>query len=493
MKTVPVVVVLGHIDHGKSSLLETIKRDFKITEKESGGITQHIGAYEIEFEGRNITFIDTPGHEAFSEMRSRGAKVADIAILVVAVDEGVKIQTKEAVEIIKKAGIPMIIALNKVDKKEADLQKVKGELKKEGISIEEWGGDIPVVETSAKTGKGIKDLLSIINLVAEISEIKKNIETRSEGVVIESYLDSLRGPTATVILERGKIKVNDIIATNTTHGKIRKIFNFKMVSQEEISAGQSGVVMGLEEVPEVGGLFRSFDSLEEAQKYVNSLKEERKEVEKEETAREEEIEKFLKIVLRADVKGSLEVLQKILKKLKEDKIGIKILKNEVGEITDSDIKIAESENAKIIGFRVGPNITARSISQQKNIEILTFDVIYDIVDGVRKLMRRMIERRKEKVILGKIKPLIIFKSQKRGEKKYRQIVGGKVIEGEIKKASLEVERDETVLGGGKIIEIQEQKRTIDKARAPQEIGILYEGNIKIKQNDTLLVYEIKEI
>lgn len=493
METIPVVVVLGHIDHGKSSLLEAIKRDFRITEKESGGITQHIGAYEIEFGGKRITFIDTPGHEAFSEMRSRGAKVADIAILVVAADEGVKLQTKEAIKIIKEAKTSMIIALNKIDKPEADPQKVKGELQKEGVLIEDWGGDIPLVETSAKTGKGIKDLLSIINLVSDVSEIKKNLQARTRGVIIESYLDSLRGPTATIILEKGRLKMNDIIATDTTYAKIKQIFNFKMIPQKEILAGQAGVMIGFREVPEVGELFNSFESLEDAQKYVDSLKGKQKEIKEPEEARTKEgVEKFLKIVLKADVKGSLEVIQKILKKLKEENVGIKILKSGAGEITDSDIRIADSENAKIIGFRVEPNITARSIAQQKSIEILTFDVIYDVVDSTRKLMRRIIERKKEKIILGRIKTLIIFKSKKRGEKNYRQIVGGKVIEGEVEKANLEIERSGTVLGEGKIIEIQEQKRRIEKARAGQEIGILYEGNLKIKQDDILLVYKIND-
>ena len=494
MKTIPVVVVLGHIDHGKSSLLEAIKRDFRITEKESGGITQHIGAYEVEFEGKKITFIDTPGHEAFSEMRSRGAKVADVAILVVAADEGVMPQTKEAIKIIKETKIPTTVALNKIDKPEADPSRVKGELQKEGILIEEWGGDVPLVKTSAKTGEGIKDLLSMIILVSEVSEIKKDLKAEARGVVIESYLDPLRGPTATIILEKGILKINDIISTYTTCGRVKQIFDSKMNPKEEILAGQAGVLIGCGEVPEVGELFRAFKSLEEAQQYVVSMKEKQKEIkEKEEPEIEGEAEKFLKIILKTDVKGSLEVLQKILLKLREQKIGIKFLKSGVGEITDSDIRTAESEEAKIIGFRVGPNIVARSLSQQKGIEILTFDVIYDLIDGVRKLMRRVIERKKEKTILGKIKPLIIFKSQKKGEKYYRQIIGGRVLEGEIKRSNLEIERGEKILGQGKIIEIQEQKRTIDKARVGQEIGILYEGNLKVKEEDILSVYEIKEI
>ncbi|MFH0987508.1 MAG: translation initiation factor IF-2 [Patescibacteria group bacterium] len=494
MKIIPVVVILGHIDHGKSSLLEAIKRDFKITEKESGGITQHIGAYEVDFEGGKITFVDTPGHEAFSEMRSRGAKLADIAILVVAADEGVMPQTKEAIRVIKEAKIPAIVALNKIDKPEADPPKVKGELQKEGILIEEWGGETPLVETSAKTDKGIKELLSMISLITEVSEVKKDPNKKAKGVVIESYLNSSRGPTATIVLEDGKLKVNDIIATETTFGKIKQIFDFKMALAKEIIAGQAGVVIGLEGVPEVGEVFEIFDSVEEARRYLESSQQGQKTVEKEETPREGAIPgKFFKVILKTDVKGSLEVLSKIFKKLKEEDVSVKILKSGVGEITDSDIRLADTQKVSVIGFRVRPNAVGRSLAQQKDIKILSFDIIYDVIDSIRKLMRRMIEIKREKIILGRIKISVIFKTQKRGEKKYRQIAGGRVIDGEIKRGNLEVVRGEKIMGGGKIIEIQEQKRNIDKARVGQEIGVSYEGNLKIKEEDILSVFEIKEV
>lgn len=493
-KKIPVAVILGHIDHGKSSLLEAIKRDFKIIEKESGGITQHIGAYETEIEGKKITFIDTPGHEAFSEMRSRGAKVADIAILVVAVDEGVKPQTKEAIEIINKAKTPMIVALNKIDKPQADPQKVKGGLQKAGVLIEEWGGDVPLVEVSAKTGQGVEDLLSVVNLVSEISDLKVSFSAKPEGVVIESYLDPLSGPTATLILEKGMLKKGNIIGTATTFGKIKKLLNFNLLEKDKILPGQAAVVIGFQEPPEVGEVFHSFDSLDEAREYTSFSKEKLKEIgKKKRVEKKEDIEKFLKVILRADVKGSLEVLQKILEKLQEDKIAILILKSEVGEITDSDVRLAEKEGVQIIGFRVKPTLVARSLSNLKGIEIFTFDVIYDLIESVRKLMQRQKEKKKERMTLGKLKVLVIFKTQKRGEKKYRQIVGARVTEGEVNKAFLEIERGEEILGKGEIIELQEQKRKIEKARVGQEIGILYEGNFKIKEGDTLIVFEIREI
>jgi len=485
---IPVVVVLGHIDHGKSSILEAIKKDFEITKKEAGGITQHIGTYEVEYEGKKITFIDTPGHEAFSEMRSRGARVADIAILVVAADEGVKPQTKEAIRAIKEANIPMIVALNKIDKEGANPQRVKIELQKEGVFVEGLGGDVPVVETSAKTGQGIEDLLSTVVLVWQISEIKKDIEKPAEGVVVESYLDSRQGPTATLLLEKGRLKKGDVIKTQTTFGKIKSIRDFQLKERKEIFPGQAGVVTGFEEVPEIGERFTLVDSIESARQEITS----RERYSKRLMERREGIEKFLKIILKADVKGSLEVLEKILGSLIQDKIGIKILRSGLGEITDSDVRLAEDEEAVIIGFRVKMSPIAESLAKQKQIKFFIFQVIYDVIDKVRKLMEEKKEKKKIRKDIGQIKTLIIFKTQKRGERNYRQIVGGKVINGEIKKANLEIIRKEKTLPGGKIMEIQEQKRRIEKARTGQEIGILYEGKTKIKEGDILIVFEYAE-
>jgi len=488
---IPVVVVLGHIDHGKSSLLEAIKKDFEITKKEAGGITQHIGTYEVEYEGKKITFIDTPGHEAFSEMRSRGAKVADIAILVVAADEGVKPQTKEAIKAIKEANIPMIVALNKIDKEGANPQRVKIELQREGVFVEGLGGDVPVVETSAKTGQGIEDLLSTVVLVWQISEIKKDIEKPAEGVIIESYLDTRQGPTATVLLEKGRLKRGDIIKTQTTFAKIKSIRDFQLKEKEEIFPGQAGVVTGFEEVPEIGERFTLGESIEKVREELASKKISPK-IPIKKTEKKGEIEGFLKIILKADVKGSLEVLEKILTNLVQDKIGIKILKTGVGEITDSDVRLAEDEKAVIIGFRVKMNLIAESLAKQKQIKFFIFQVIYDVIDKVRKLMAEKKEKKKVRKDIGQIKTLVIFKTKKRGERNYRQIVGGRVIKGEIKKANLEIIRKEKTLPGGKIMEIQEQKRRIEKAKTGQEIGILYEGKTKIKEGDILIVFEYAE-
>lgn len=485
---IPVVVVLGHIDHGKSSLLEAIREDFQITKKESGGITQHIGAYEAEYEGKKITFIDTPGHEAFSEMRSRGAKIADIAILVVAADDGVKPQTKEAIKIIKETKIPTVVALNKKDKEGADVEKAKRELQNEGVLIEDWGGDIPTVPVSAKTKEGINDLLSTINLLADVSEFKADSNLEPKGFVLESHLDAFCGPTSTLVLEEGTLKRGDVIKTDTTYGKIKAMKDVTLQEKAKALPGEALVIIGLKEVPRVGDRFIFSESLEKACQEVSKKT-------KEECIGEsqgKDMEKYLKVVLKADFRGSLEVVSKILKGLVQDKIGIRILKADVGDVTDSDTRAADKEEAVIVAFRVKVASIAKEQARQREIKILNFDVVYDLIDNIRKEMENIKESKKEKIDLGKMKPLVIFKTQKRGEKNYRQIVGGKITEGEIKRAEIEIQRDEKVLPGGKIIEVQEQKKKIEKAKAPQEIGILYEGKTKIKEGDVLIIYEFVE-
>ena len=484
MKKIPVVVVLGHIDHGKSTLLEAIKKEFKITEKEAGGITQHIGAYKVDHQGKKITFIDTPGHEAFSEMRSRGAKIADVAILIVAADEGIKPQTKEAIEIIKKTNIPMVIALNKIDKQNADPQKVKSELQKENVLVEEFGGDVPAVETSAKTGQGINELLEIINLLWEMSAKESEVEAFPQAFVIESYLDALRGPTVTLILEKGKIKTGDIIGSSSTFGRIKTLEDFQLKPTKEALPGDPVIITGLEEVPALGESFQKFSSLEEANANIKispplvfeSIP---------------ETEKALNVILKADVKGTLEVIEKIFRDLTQEGKKINIIRAEVGEVNFSDLKSAETTSSKIISFRAKVSSQIGDSAKQKNIDILSSDIIYDLVDGVRKLMEKeKVQKKKVREEIGKIKVLVVFKTQSQKRKNYRQIVGGKVIEGEVKKGDLEVEREKGK--SGKIIELQEQKKKIEMAKTGKEVGILYEGDVKIKEGDILIIYEYVE-
>jgi len=484
----PVVVVLGHIDHGKTTLLDFIRKT-KVAEKESGGITQHVGAYEIEIgnppslkatEGqRKITFIDTPGHEAFSQIRSRGAKAADIAILVVDATEGVKPQTKEAILHIKKAGIPLIVAINKMDKPGADPKKAARELVKDDILTESMGGKIPAVEVSAKTGQGVPDLLELILLVAEMENLKTDISKPAKGVVIECCMTSQRGTMATLILNEGKLKPGQIIGTSSAYGKIKILENFRGEQISEASPSQPVLVLGFEKVPKVGEEFKIFSGVEEAKANIKT-----KERGGPEVINVEEGQKVLNLILKADVVGSLEAIEEVLKNLPQEKVILRILKGEVGEINETDIKLAVQAKAKILGFRVKANPIAESLAEREKIRIMKFDVIYDLVEGVRKYMEKLFEPETVRTDLGKIKTLIVFLTDKN-----RQIVGGKVIEGHVKKGtSIEVVRDGEIKGKGRMINLQRNKKDIETAPKGEEVGILYEGNEKIEKDDLLVIY-----
>jgi translation initiation factor IF-2 len=483
----PVVVILGHIDAGKTSLLNAI-RQIEFTERKPGGqITQAIGAFEIEKDGKKITFLDTPGHEAFSQMRSRGAKVADIAVLVVDSVEGVKEQTKEAISHVQKAKIPLIVAFHKIDKIQASPEMAKRELAKEGILVESMGGKTPEVLTSAKTGQGIKDLLDLILLVWEMESQKVDISRPARGVIIESYLDSKRGPTATLIVEEGILRLNQIIGTASTFGKVKILENYKGEKIEEVFPGQPAQVIGFEKVPMVGENFETFSTIEQAQQNVK-IPEKKEIIEKLE---EKPAQKILNLILKTDTLGSKEAIEEILKNLPKDKVLIKILKSETGEISEGDVELAKSFKAIIFGFRVKTNRIAKEIAQREKVKIFLFDLIYDLVEGTRKIMVQLLEPELQRVDLGKVKVLVCF-----WKKGTRQIIGGKVIEGEVKKGTMiEIFRNGELIGKGKLLNLQKEKRDIEKAKKGEEIGILYEGEEKIKEEDVLLIFsqERKEV
>ena len=474
------VVILGHIDHGKTSLLSSIRKLEFTPGKPGGIITQHIGAFEIAKGGKKITFIDTPGHEAFSQMRSRGAKVADIAILVVAADEGVKAQTKEAILNIKKTGIPIIVALNKIDKPEADPEKVKRELKTEGILVEDLGGKVPSVKTSAKTGQGIEELLELILLVAEMENLKADISKPAEGVIIETYLDSKRGPTATLILNEGIIKLGDIIATPSTLGKAKILEDFQQKRIEKALPSQPVILIGFEKVPKVGETFKSFLDLKTAKAYLKT--EEKRNLEVLEIKPEQRV---LNLILKTDVLGSIEAIEEVLKKIPQERVILRILKSEVGEVNESDITLARSGRALILGFRVKTIPIAKNLAQREKIKIMNFEVIYDLVEEIRKLMEKISKSEVVRVDLGKVKVLVDF-----WKEKTRQIVGGRVIEGVVEKGALiEISREKEIRGKGKMINLQRNKKDIEKAPKGEEVGILYEGGEKIQVGDILIFYK----
>lgn len=475
----PVVVLVGHIDHGKSSILSKI-RDFKITEKETGGITQHIGAYEVEEKGKKITFIDTPGHEAFSAMRARGAKVADIAILVIAADEGVQAQTKEAISQILKAKMPMLVAINKIDKSTADPAKVKRELAEQKVLTESLGGKIPSINVSAVTGEGIEELLDLILLIAEMEELKADITKPAVGVIIESYLDSKRGPTATLLLEQGILKKGDIVGTSLIFGKIKRLEEFQ---GKEILEGRPGmplIVLGFNKVPGIGEKFKVFSTLEEAKAQI-----EIKERHLPPPPTKEPGKKVLNLILKIDVQGSIEPVEKVLQELPQEKIQLAILKTGVGDIGIKDIELAVATGAQIIGFRVKAGKQILRLAKERGVRITCFDLIYDLIEDVRKLMKRMVEPKVVREDLGQVKALVIFLT-----KKNRQIVGGKITTGEVTKGTLiEVLRNDEKIGKGKLINLQKNKKDVDRLVKGDECGILYEGNVRIEEGDILVIYK----
>jgi len=478
----PIVVILGHVDHGKTSILDYIRKT-KVAEKESGGITQHIGAYQAEHQGKIITFIDTPGHEAFSAMRSRGAKVADIAILVVAAEEGVKPQTKEAIEHIKKTGMPAIVAINKIDKKEALPEKVKKELAENGLQVESLGGKIPAINISAKTGLGIDHLLEMINIVAEMEQLTDDPKKPAAGVIIESRLDALRGPTATVLVKEGTIKNQDIIGTDSAFGKIKALTDFQSKTIEKATASQPAVVTGFNQVPQIGEKFESFETLEKALAKVEKKSEKIKE--EKEVFLIEPDKKVLNLILKADVQGSLEAIRHILKSIPCDEVFCRILKAEVGQISESDIKLAESARAKIIGFRVKAAQNIQRIAENKKISILTFDIIYELIQQVRTLVARMLKPQIIRNTIGQVKILAIFP-----DKKGRQVIGGKVISGQAKKAvSADIIRNDGKIGQGKILQLHRNKNDVAEASKGQECGMMIETEAKIEKGDILEFFE----
>lgn len=481
----PVVVVMGHVDHGKSSILEAIK-DFKITKKEAGGITQHIGAYEIEHKSKKITFLDTPGHEAFSAMRSRGARVADITVLVVAADDGVKTQTKEAIAHAKKAGTPIIVAINKIDKPEADSNRVIQELSAEEVYLESIGGEIPSVLVSAKTKENIGDLIEMILLMAEMESLQADMSLAPSGIIVESHLDHLKGPTTTIIVENGVLKKGDIVTTRSVLGRIKKIEDFQGNPIEEVTPSMPAIVYGFEDIPMVGDEFRSFDNTSLAKEFIKEKSLEKVDKNKDINPDAE----VVNVIFKADFLGSLEAIEGMIAEIPQERMAVKIIKSEIGNINESDIILAKSSNAIIFGFRVKVASQAKAIVERDKVVVLVFDVIYEFIEKIRKVMERAITPRIERIELGKAKVLALF-----FDGKGHQIVGCKIIQGEVKRgAEIEILRsnseteEEEKVGKGRAKGIKRGTKDVEKIDQGEECGISYEGSIKVEEGDTLQFY-----
>ena len=494
----PVIVVMGHVDHGKTSLLDAI-RSTNVIEGESGGITQHIGAYQVNINGKDITFLDTPGHEAFTSMRARGAQITDIAILVVAANDGVMPQTVEAIDHARAANIPIIVAVNKMDLPDANIDKVKQELMKYDIVPEEWGGDTIFVPISAKTKMGIDNLLEMVLLEAEVLDLKANPNKQAKGTVIEARLDKTKGPIATMLVQRGKLDVGDTIIVGSSIGRIRKMRNDK--GKEVKTAGPSMPVeiSGLSSVPQSGDTFYEVKDEKTAKHLIERRK--REEREKELAKRkivtlddifsqiESENLKQLNLIVKADVQGSVEALKQSLVKLSNDEVKVSVIHSSVGGVTETDVNLAKVSNAIIIAFNVRAEAIAKSIAEKEGVEINTYSVIYDAINDVEAAMKGMLDPVYKEVIIGTAEVRQVFKVSNVGT-----IAGAYVQTGKISRnAGIRVIRDNIVIHDGKLVSLKRFKDDVKEVATGYECGLQIEKYDDIKEGDSLEVYVMEEV
>ncbi len=492
----PVVSVMGHVDHGKTSILDAI-RDTHVTRGEAGGITQHIGAYSVDLDGREITFLDTPGHEAFTEMRMRGAQSTDIAILVVAADDGVMPQTVEAINHAKAAEIPIVVAVNKVDKEEADPNRVKQELMEHGLVSEDWGGDTITVDVSARTGQGIDDLLEMVLLVAEMRELKANPDRDAVGLIIEAQLDKARGPVATVLVQKGTLREGDNVLTGSASGRIRAMFDSKGQPLKEAGPSTPAQILGLSDVAEAGDKIFAVNDEKTARAYAESAAEQKREErlmakgasleDLSDEAREGEL-KELNIIVKTDVKGTVDAVSQSLLKLSNEEVKVNVVAGAVGGITESDVLLAQASNAIIIGFNVRPTQGAMERAKDNSIEIRTYSVIYEAIEEVEAAITGMLDPEFVEEVLGRAEVRDTFRVPSAGT-----IAGVMVTSGTVpRRAKIRLLRDNVVIFDG---DISSMKRFKDDAK---ELQNGYEGGIglnrfnDIKVGDVMEAYEVVE-
>jgi translation initiation factor IF-2 len=485
----PIIVVMGHVDHGKTKILDAI-RSTHVMETEAGGITQHIGAYQVERKSRQLTFIDTPGHEAFTVMRSRGAKVADIAILVVAADDGVQPQTKEAVDIIKAAGLPYVVALNKIDKPDANPERVKGQLAELNLLPEEWGGKTMILPVSAKTGQGIDELLDALLLVNEMEQqkIMANPNRRAAGTIIESHIDKGEGPVATALVQAGTLRLGDTIGIRgALFGRVRMMKNWRGDAVKEAPPSMPVKILGFKVAPAVGDVIEVPEdekALAKARKPVTSAVESTvSSVAKPDAMKEGK--KLLNIILRADVLGSLEAVLGMLEKIKHDAVGVEIVAKGLGNVTDADVNKAEATQSVLYAFDVKPTASAEQLSRDKNVEIAQFQIIYKLFEDILSRLQKMLPAEQIITETGKVEVLALFKKLDKGG-----VIGGKVLGDKIRVgAKLRVLRADQVVGEGEIVRIQAGKQSVKEVSGGSECGIEYTGRAKIEVGDMLETYQ----
>ncbi|MCL6450859.1 MAG: translation initiation factor IF-2 [Acetobacteraceae bacterium] len=494
----PVVTVMGHVDHGKTSLLDAI-RQTNVTAREAGGITQHIGASTVEAKGRRIVFLDTPGHEAFTAMRARGAQVTDIAVLVVAADDGVMPQTIEAVNHARAAKVPILVAINKIDKPGASPDRVRQQLADIGLMPEEWGGQTVCVPVSAREKKGIDDLLEMLVLMAEMLELKADPYRRARGTIIEARLDRERGPAATVIVQEGTLKVGDVFVAGFSHGRVRAMLDDRGRRLSRAGPSTAVEVLGFSEVPAAGDGLVVVDDERTAREVATRRQERRKHQELELAGRvrldrlfqqfEEGRLRELNLILKADVQGSLEALSQALEKVEKQEVKIKVIHGGVGAITESDIMLAAASGAIVIGFNSRPEPGARRAAEQEHVDVRTYQVIYDVVDDIRKALEGMLKPRLEEVVLGRAEVRALFRIPRVGT-----VAGCYVTEGRIvRTAQVRVVRDGSVVHTGPLESLKRFKDDVREVAAGYECGVGIRGFSDIREGDVLEVFTQAEV
>ncbi|MBC7320994.1 translation initiation factor IF-2 [bacterium] len=485
----PIVTVLGHVDHGKTTLLDTIRKT-NVTATEAGGITQHIGAYQVEIDGRKITFIDTPGHEAFTALRARGARVTDIAILVVAADDGVMPQTIEAIDHAKAAEVPIIVAINKIDKPEANVDRVKTQLSELGLIPEEWGGDTIMVPISAKKNIGIDQLLEMVLLLADIMELKAKYDVPARGTIIETVLDRGKGPVAIAIVMEGTLKVGDIVVTSGIYGRVRALFNDRGERIKKAVPSTPVQIVGLPKLPIAGESFVVVANEKRAKELVAQWNEQ---VEKErEVLSLENIRlridrgelKSLNLILKADTQGSLEAIEKFLKDINIEGVSLTIVRRGVGNISEGDVLLAKASKAIIVGFNVDTEIGIPKLAENEGVSIKIYNIIYELIDDITLALKGLLKPEKQEIILGRAEVRQVFRSSKIGN-----IAGCYVLEGKVvRNSSVRIKRDNNVIFEGKLTSLKRFKEDAREVLAGYECGIFIEGFGDYKEKDIIECY-----
>ena len=484
-----VITILGHVDHGKTSLLDTIRRP-QVAEREVGGITQHIGAYQIEYQGKQLTFLDTPGHEAFTAIRARGAKATDIAVLVVAADDGLMPQTLEAINHAKAAAVPIVVAINKSDLPTADSERVKRQLSERELLVEDWGGDVISVDVSAKTGDGIDDLLENLLVVAELAELKANPNKPGTGVIIEAKLDRKRGPTATVLVQDGALSIGDYIVAGSAWGRVKALGDYQGKALKVITPGTPGEILGFGAVPEAGDLFAIMPNERAARIAVGQ--QEKLHADRQNQARALTLDQVIKqidsgdvkelnLVLKADVQGSVEAVEQSLAALTAEDATVQVLHSGCGTVTESDVMLASASDAIVIGFTVGNEPSAERLADRMGVEIRHYNIIYQLIDDIEKALQGMLDPVFTDVILGKAEIRELFPSRKGA-----QIAGCRVTEGRITRgAQVRVLRDSAVIEETTIASIRHFREEVNEMNSGTECGVTLQGFNDFQEGDVL--------